>query len=85
MRCLLERSKAQRKWVAVMTQKKFNVNTYRIDPYKNPKFRTAVSVAPASTEGEPAKAGSKKNPATSVKTTAGKTVKKAAKQAAPRS
>jgi len=54
-----------------MTQKKIEINPYRIDPYKNPKFRMA---APAPAEGEPTMASLKKK--------AVKTAKKAAKKAA---
>jgi hypothetical protein len=57
-----------------MTQKKIEINPYRIDPYKNPKFRIA---APAPAEGEPATAGPKKK--------AVKASKKAAKKAAVKS
>ena len=53
-----------------MTEKKIDINTNRIDPYKNFKFRTA---APVLAEGEPTTASLKKK--------AGKTAKKPAKKA----
>ena len=54
-----------------MTQKKIEINPYRIDPYKNPKFRMAT---PSSAVGEPATVSLKKK--------AAKTAKKVAKKAA---
>jgi hypothetical protein len=56
-----------------MAQKKIDINTNRIDPYKNFKFRTAAPAAAS----EPANIGAKKKAAS--------TVKKAAKKAAAKS
>jgi hypothetical protein len=72
MRSLMESKKALRKRVTVMTQKKIAINTNRIDPYKNFKFRTAELTA----EGEPANAGSPKKAAKTAKKAAKKTVGK---------
>jgi hypothetical protein len=56
-----------------MTEKKIDINTNRIDPYKNFKFRTT---APA-TESEPANVDAKKK--------AAPVAKKATKKAAAKS